>query len=50
MSPNSGFITSFLYSKSDDIDEYNIKCIGEVCYIDVKLKRNIEESCVFMSS
>ena len=39
MSPNSDFITSFLNVKSDDIDEYNIKCIDDVCYVDIKLKR-----------
>ena len=39
MSPNSDFITSFLNVKSDDIDVYNIKCIDDVCYVDIKLKR-----------
>ena len=39
MSPKSDFITSFLNVKSDYIDEYNIKCIDDVCYVDIKLKR-----------
>ena len=39
MSPKSDFIISFLNVKSDYIDEYNIKCIDDVCYVDIKLKR-----------
>ena len=39
MSPNSDFITSFLNAKSDDIDEYNIKCIDDVFCVDIKIKR-----------
>lgn len=39
MSPKSDFIISFLNVKSDYIDEYNIKCIDDVFYVDIKLKR-----------
>lgn len=39
MSLKSDFIISFLNVKSDDIDEYNIKCIDDVCYFVIKLKR-----------
>ena len=42
MSPKSDFIISFLNVKSDYIDEYNIKCIDDVCYVDIKLKRRSE--------
>ena len=33
------FITSFLNVKSDNIDEYDIKCISDICYVDIKIKR-----------
>lgn len=39
MCSNSDFITSFLNIKLSDVDKYNIKCIDDICYIDIKLKR-----------